>query len=551
MKLVPLCAAMALSCAPSFAQTQVGTQRIAAGLTQPLLVTHAPGDAPGRVFVCERTGRIKIIEGTTTLATPFLDLSSVVATSWLEWGLLGLAFHPDYPNNGIFYVSYNAGTGADSYIARVQRSANNSNVANGASRTVLLKIVQPNQNHRGGWLAFGPDGYLYATFGDGGGQNDPNQRAQNTSLLQGKVLRLDVNGPDGVPGTADDDGFPTNADKLYHIPATNPFVGTPGRAEEIWAYGLRNPWRCSFDRQTGDLWIGDVGQNTREEIDFEPAGFAGGRNYGWRCTEGTFCTGLTGCTCNGPTLTPPIFEYSHTVGLSITGGYVYRGCAMPDIRGTYFYGEYQNSKFFSLRYNGVAVSNQQEITTQLRANGSGTLDTPASFGEDSAGEIYIADYSVEVWKIIPRNTPPASLTITQQPVPATTCLRGGATFTAAGTSIAGPVTYRWSRNAEPLTDGPGIAGSATSQLVLTNCLAAAEGSYQCQISNDCTSDTTTRVRLAVCVGDYDCSGGIDGDDVIAFFGAWDAAEAPADVDGSGSVDGDDVIAFFARWDAGC
>ncbi|MFN0244177.1 MAG: PQQ-dependent sugar dehydrogenase [Planctomycetota bacterium] len=378
------------------AQIPVASQLVANGFTQPLYVTHAPGDST-RLFVVEKAGRIKIIQGGSVLGTPFLDMSSLVNSSTLEWGLLGLCFDSSYATNGFFYVNYNSGPGGDTNIARFTVTAN-PNVADFGSRQTILFLAQPNVNHRGGWLAFGNDGYLYDSQGDGGGQNDPSNRAQNLALLQGKILRLDVSGDD----------FPADPNKNYKIPPTNPFVGVAGAAPEIWAYGLRNPWRCSFDRQTFDLWVADVGQNQREELNFQAASSSGGQNYGWRCTEGTFCTGLSGCTCNGPTLTPPIHEYNHAVGLSITGGYVYRGSAIAGLQGTYFFAEFQFSKLFSLRYDGVTASELTDRTAQLDPAGALTLGTPAAFGEDADGELYICDYNGgELYKIVPVSTPTA------------------------------------------------------------------------------------------------------------------------------------------------
>ncbi len=378
--------------------TPLTSQLIASGFTQPLYVTHAPNDST-RLFVVQRNGQIRIIQNGSVLPIPFLNIGALVNTSWLEWGLLGLTFDPNYDTNGYFYVHYSDLPSGNCVIARYQVSAGNPNLADAASRTVILYLTQPNQNHRGGWLGFGLDGYLYVPFGDGGGQNDPSNRAQNINLLQGKILRIDPSGDD----------FPADPNKNYAIPPSNPFAGAIPGADEIWAFGLRNPWRCSFDRDTGDFWIGDVGQFQREELNFEPVGFAGGRNYGWRCTEGTFCTGLTGCTCNGVGLTPPIFEYNHTVGVSITGGYVYRGCAMPAMRGVYFYAEYQLNKIFSLRYDGVSVTQQQDRTLELDPPGATSPQSIASFGEDSDGEIYMVDYNGgEIWKIVPNGVPAAA-----------------------------------------------------------------------------------------------------------------------------------------------
>ncbi len=373
-------------------QTALTTTRVVSGLTQPLQVTHAPGDF-SRMFVVERGGRIKIIQNGAVLPTAFLDISSLVQTSWLEWGLLGMCFDADYATNGYIYVNYSSGTGGDTNIARFTRNELDPNRADAATRQTILFLSQPNQNHRGGWLDFGADGSMYFSLGDGGGQNDPNGRGQNLNVLQGKIHRIDVHGPDAFPG---------DPNRNYAIPPTNPFVGQVNVREEIWAYGLRNPWRCSFDRETHDLWIGDVGQNAWEEIDFQPANSRGGENYGWRCMEGNHCTGMTGCTCNAVTLIRPIHEYSHSIGQSMTCGYVYRGCAMPDWTGTFFYADYQTGRIFSLRYDGVSVTDAVERTAQLDPPGALSITSVASFGEDAYGEIYICDYNGgEIFKIIP------------------------------------------------------------------------------------------------------------------------------------------------------
>lgn len=393
------------------------TTRVASGLTQPLCLAHAPGDAT-RLFVCERTGRVRVVNLTTNtvLATPFLNLSTLVSTTWLEYGLLSIVFHPDYARNGYFYVNYNPTglTNADTLVVRYRVSAADPNVADPASATPILRFSFTRREHRAGWMGFGPDGYLYITTGDGG-ENDPDNAAQTvaaTSALswRGKVLRIDVNGPDGVPGTADDDAFPADANRNYVIPADNPFVvnpGTPERRPELWAYGLRNPWRASFDRLTGDLWIGDVGQSAQEEVDFQRAG-VGGLNYGWRCREGTSCTGLTGCTCTDPALAGPVYTYGRTVGVSVTGGYVYRGCAIPQVQGVYFFAEYQVNKLFSFRFNRDTrvVSDLRDRTTELQPGGGLNLQSVAAMAEDEYGELYFADINGgEVFKLV-TVTPP-------------------------------------------------------------------------------------------------------------------------------------------------
>ncbi len=376
---------------------------VATGLTKPTFCTHAPDDFE-RLFITEQTGKIKILRNGAILAAPFLDVSTQpgFTSLTLEYGLLSLCFHPDYAENGYFYVCFvsNQPSSGTAVLARFQVSSN-PDIANAASVTPILKITYTQAQHRSAWMDFGPDGYLYYNTGDGG-ENDPLNAASDLSVLRGKILRLDVNGPDGVPGTSDDDGFPSDANKHYVVPADNPFVGTPGAAPEIWAYGLRNPWRSAFDRATGDLYISDVGQFAREEINFQPAG-AGGRFYGWRCKEGTLTTSLTGCSGTLPPSEPPIFEYPHSGGpvingSSVIGGYVYRGCAIPELGGTYFFGDWGGA-VVSFRYTPEGgVTHVTNRTAQLGISGS----ILSSFGEDAFGELYQCSWTAGmVRKIVP------------------------------------------------------------------------------------------------------------------------------------------------------
>ncbi len=340
---------------------------VTSGLTQPVFITHA-GDGSGRQFIVERAGRIRIIKNGVLLSTPFLDIHTLVNSSGSEQGLLALAFHPNYASNGQFYTVHTVQNGS-LVLSRFTRSSGNSDLANAGSQVILLTIPHPtNTNHNGGTLAFGPDGYLYWSTGDGGGGGDLPNNAQNLTVLLGKILRLDV-----------DSGSP------YGIPSSNPFFNdpTPGIRKEIWAYGLRNPWRISFDAQTGDLFIGDVGQGTREEIDFQPAASPGGENYGWHVMEGSLCFNpASGCNKTGKIL--PIAEYDHTVGCSVTGGYMYRGSLYPPLQGHYFYGDFCTGVLFSLEGNSTSGWNVTSLG-----------DTPYSistFGEDENGELYLADY---------------------------------------------------------------------------------------------------------------------------------------------------------------
>jgi glucose/arabinose dehydrogenase len=365
----------------SLAQTPLTTTVVASGLSSPLFVTAPPGDQQ-RIFIVEQTGRIKIIKNGNPLITPFLNLQSKISCCG-ERGLLGLAFHPRYDSTGYFFVNYTNPAG-NTVVARYQVSANPDS-ADTSSQQILLTITQPFSNHNGGWLGFGPDGYLYIATGDGGSGGDPQNNGQNGLTLLGKILRIDI-----------------DTSSSYKIPPDNPFVGSAQFLDEIWAYGLRNPWRPSFDRLTGDFYIADVGQNAWEEIDFEPDTSSGGVNYGWRLKEGTHCYNpSTNCDTVGVT-TDPFYEYSHTVGCSITGGYVYRGCAIPDLQGTYFFGDYCTGQVWSIRYDGTDTSQFQERTSEL---GVGFFNI-SSFGEDGNGEIYVVGHNNgTVYKIVPDAVP--------------------------------------------------------------------------------------------------------------------------------------------------
>ena len=378
----------------------LSTVRVASGLNRPIFVTHAPGDET-RLFIVEQRGVIKILDLTTetVLGTAFLNIDPLVtgpANSFDERGLLGLAFHPDYETNGFFYVNYrNAGS---TIVARYTVSAN-PDVADPASAQLIIVISQPQSNHNGGWIGFSPnDGFLYIAMGDGGGACDvhgTNGNGQDiTNNLLGAMLRIDPSATVGVGG--------------YTNPPGNPFVGVTGD-DEIWAYGLRNPWRNSFDRVTGDLYIADVGQDAREEINFQAGNSTGRENYGWRCFEGNNCSSISGCSttpcgCNASGLTFPIHVYNHPTGFSITGGYVYRGCDIPSLDGTYFFADFATSRLWSFLYDG-SVTEFVDRTTELSPSSDGfAVSSIASFGEDARGELYIVDRAGtttgEVFRII-------------------------------------------------------------------------------------------------------------------------------------------------------
>lgn len=344
----------------------LAVEQVAAGFANPTAVTNA-GDGSGRLFVVGREGTIRIVNpGGDVAATPFLDITAKVHTGGLERGLLGLAFHPDYEDNGRFFVAYTSlPEGADT-IAEYRVSGQPA-VADPASERILISVPDPAANHNGGGLAFGPDGYLYISMGDGGGQNDQYGNGQNRNTLLGKLLRIDV---DGSPA----------AGRSYAIPPTNPFA-TSGGAPEIWAYGLRNPWRFSFDREWGDVFIGDVGGGAWEEINRQPADGPGGLNYGWPIMEGRHCrTGS--CTISG--FVQPIAEYDHNSGCSVIGGYVYRGTDQPDLDGVYVFGDWCSGFLFTLQVDEGTITPKVVLRSGMQVS---------SFGEDEAGEIYLVDFA--------------------------------------------------------------------------------------------------------------------------------------------------------------
>jgi glucose/arabinose dehydrogenase len=360
---------------------------VASGLSFPLFATAPPGDA--RVFVLERVGRIRIVEGGAVLPTSFLDIQSKVGGLSGEGGLLGLAFAPDFATSGTFYVHY-TDAALSTVVSRFTVSGD-PDVAD-PMETVILTAAHPFNNHKGGTIAFAPDGFLHVAIGDGGGSNDPDERAQDPLELLGKMLRLDVGTPFQpgsvpVPGTG------------YAIPADNPFVGVPGFREEIWALGLRNPYRWSFDRATGDLWIADVGQAAREEIDFEPASDAGGRNWGWDVMEGTGCNPTDPAPappCNDPSLSLPRHEYLHLYGrCSITGGYVYRGAPAPSVQGLYFFGDYCTGEIWTL---DPATSEVRDRTFDLMP-AAGPDFNLVGFGEDGQARLLIVLKNGSVYRV--------------------------------------------------------------------------------------------------------------------------------------------------------
>jgi glucose/arabinose dehydrogenase len=374
--------------APEGAVPNLSLELVAGNLNQPIYVTQAPGDNT-RLFIMEKGGNVRVLVNGEVQQAPFINVSSLVTNSG-EQGLLGMAFHPDYATNGLFYLHFSGLTGQgmarDTVVAEFRVTEDRS-VADLASRRNVLGIVQPESNHNGGEIAFGPDKMLYLGFGDGGGGGDAHGNpgnGQSLNTLLAKILRIDPLG--------------RAVNNAYSVPSGNLSEVMGQQAlPEIWAYGLRNPWRFSFDACNGDLYIADVGQNTLEEIDFLPAAadrtIAAGANFGWRLMEGPNCRpGDT--TCNAQTqgqmgLTQPVDSYARTVGTSVTGGYVYRGSNVPGLRGNYIYADYNSARFFRFRVENGQIADRVEITDQMRP-ATGNVDNISSFGTDNAGEMYVA-----------------------------------------------------------------------------------------------------------------------------------------------------------------
>jgi glucose/arabinose dehydrogenase len=347
---------------PPAGEFSLTTETVATGLTRPLYLTAPAGD--DRLFIVEQMGRIRIVKNGVVLTAPFLDISSKLSGS-TEQGLLSLAFHPDYGANGLFYVDYTDVDG-DTRVERYAVSAD-PDVANGGSAKLILTVPQPFSNHNGGHILFGPDGNLFIALGDGGGAGDPFNNGQNSGNLLGSLLRLDVDGGDP-----------------YAIPSDNPF------GNEIWAIGLRNPWRIAFDPTTSTLYIADVGQNSLEEVNVV-GDDESGLNYGWRIMEGSSCFGGGGCNDTGLVL--PALEYDHGEGCSVTGGLVYRGSAIPEVVGHYFYSDFCTAFLRSFRFDGADATER----TEWNVDGLGSV---LSFGRDAAGELYILSDNGRVVRLV-------------------------------------------------------------------------------------------------------------------------------------------------------
>lgn len=368
--LLLMIAAHAYAAAPPGPDSDVrlALEPIAVGLNRPVALTHA-GD--NRIFITLQTGRIVIFDGANMVPKIFLDVSDRISAGD-ERGLLSIAFHPRYRENGFVFADYTDRSG-NTVVSRFTVSRDDPNSVPATSEKIILHVAQPFANHNGGQLQFGPDGFLYIGMGDGGATGDPGDRAQSLKSLLGKILRIDVDGGDP-----------------YMIPETNPFVAAVDARPEVWAYGFRNPWRFSFDRLTKEMFVGDVGQDSVEEIDLVKPG-NGGRNYGWRRMEGSLCFNPSG-GCNDGTLELPIVEYSHSLGCSVAGGYRYRGTRFPQLSGVYFFGDFCSGRLWS-----ATVDAQGKWTATSRMDTSLAI---TAFGEDAAGELYVVEMNGGVYRLV-------------------------------------------------------------------------------------------------------------------------------------------------------
>jgi len=443
------------------AQPQIELQSYKSGFNQPLGIVNCNDE---RLFIVEQRGLIKIINGDgTVLETPFLDVSDMVSQSGSERGLLGLAFHPDYKENHYFFINYTRASNGNTVVSRFRVDENNPNVADRNSEIELLTVEQPYGNHNGGQLLFGPDGYLYIALGDGGSAGDPQNNAQNSNTFLGKMLRIDVE--------TDDDGG-------YSVPSDNPFVGDENAKDEIWALGLRNPWRNSFDRLTGDFWIADVGQNSREEINLQEAGNAGGINYGWRCYEGNLPYNTDGCPGEN-NFTFPVFDYPHAQSGctgSVTGGYIYRGAMHNSLFGDYIFADYCTGKMYYI----------SPTANGFEGNLIGSYDALeyTSFGEDQHGELYIAlGRAGEIQKVVETSDCRPVAKIIDNDFP----MEIGDDDTITLKAIYNPdLNYQWNLNNEPLSNETG------NSLKIT-----VEGSYSVTVTNPENECTNTSENIEI------------------------------------------------------
>lgn len=476
-------------------QNGIRINRWITGVSIPVDITHCGDD---RLFVIEKVGRIRIIRNNALTPIPFLDISAKVRATGGEQGLLGMAFHPEYKTNGLVYVNYTDRATQTKTVIEEYKITADSNRLDSTSGRILLTIVQPFSNHNGGCIKFGPDGFLYIGMGDGGSANDPQNYSQTKLALLGKMLRIDV-----------------NVSPNYKIPSSNPFVGNTSYAPEIWAMGLRNPWRFSFDRMTGDLWIGDVGQGNWEEIDFEAANGSGGKNYGWRCYEGNANFNTTGCEAKA-NYTFPIHEYlsdENINGCSVTGGYVYRGSKYPGLFGKYIYGDYCSGKIWALeRRPGNTV-----INTLVYDHSNNSITT---FGEDAEGNLYFADASASaIYQILDT----CNLRIVLN-VEGISCAGINDAKVSTNVSANADAKFRWSTGDTSATLENLAPGKYNVVVTIGNCLSSASFEVFAKIKD--TACITPPFRAKFCDGDSTVLIACDARNVFEYRWYLDGMELP-------------------------
>lgn len=459
---------------PSSAQINLQLDLVSNAFSAVTDITNAGDD---RLFVVEQAGRIQIIQADGTVnTTPFLDIDAQVRSGG-ESGLLGLAFHPNYGENGYFFVNYINNDG-NTVVSRFEVSSGDPDLADVTSETILLTLIQPEGNHNGGDINFGPEGYFYIATGDGGGAGDTRNYSQNPGQPFGKILRIDV---DSGSGSGPDYNLGSN----YTIPPSNPLIDGPGGdLDEIWALGLRNPWRFSFDRLTGDMWIGDVGQAEWEEIDFEPAGSPGGLNYGWRCYEGNEDYNTTGCGPAG-TYTFPLFEYGHDVGCSVNGGFVYRG-SCPALYGLYLYSDYCTGRIWALEEVGGEWQNEE-----LLQNAGAQF---ATMGQDYLGGLYLGSLNGSVFRITDTSCSGdcSDLIVDEQDIPDGT-YQAGLQLTGTGT----------------VTTGADVTFKAEESILLQTGFKAQMGSAFLAMIEDCEPVTSAVAKPSIQVNDTPASSALE------------------------------------------
>jgi glucose/arabinose dehydrogenase len=528
---------------PALATPPARTQLLTSAVPFPICIASTPVD-PQHIYVCGRMGTIRIIDKDTGAATPgfFLNISAQVSVQQ-DNGLLGLVFDPDYDTNGFFYVNYRH---IDGNIVLARYHVNpGATAADPDSAYTILRYAR-NLGHNGGWIGFSPiNNLLYITSGDGdlGGTLDFAGNAQNiVNTFYGKILRIDPHSDD----------FPDDPDRNYHIPPSNPFVDQTGD-DEIWAYGLRNPWRASFDRTSGTLYFGDVGMDSWEEVDAESPISPGGRNYGWPCMEGTHCTGSTQCVCGDAALTDPVYDYSHSIGGSVIGGYVYRGTAIPEFEGLYFFGDFLRAKIWSFRPVGdEGIAEFVDRTTDFIPPGTARpISYISTFGEDVDGELYVADiYDSKVYKIVPYPCLPSIDTL-----PATQSHPERSTFALSVAGSGGdPLTFQWRLGTTDLTDGGRIQGSSTATLTISNAQVPDTGEYSVVLTSPCGNTVSDGVLVTVfaCVSaDFDRSGVIAIDDLFAYLAAWFAGSPSADFNNNSTLEVQDIFDYLTAWFINC